>query len=113
GRPLSKDIVITIEGDTPKTPFKASPTGDWGDTPPANSNCIFIYGNGALRTGWFGAIDRNQNVTGFDPATGAAAPPKPDVQAKAAATAVIYALARGDLRRVQDFSRTDITGLIV
>jgi len=38
--------------------------------------------------------------------------PAPDRQAEAACTAVAHAIARGDERRVQDFSRVDISGLV-
>jgi len=36
-----------------------------------------------------------------------------DLQAKAACAAVAYAITRGNLRAVQDFSRMDISGIIV
>lgn len=52
-------------------------------------------------------------TTGFDPATGMAKVYNGDLQAKAACAAVAYAIARGNLRAVQDFSRMDISGIIV
>ena len=52
-------------------------------------------------------------ITLFDPATGAPKSYDGDTQAKAACAAVAYAIARGDLRAVQDFSRMDITGITV
>jgi len=110
GTALSEDVVITIEGDTPKTPLV---NATWPDNTPQNSNWMFVYGGGKLKTGWFGGIDRTGNVTGFDPHTGLAAAPSSDLQAKAAVAAVAYAITRGDLRRVQDFTPTDISGLIV
>lgn len=114
GRKLSEEIVMTFEGDTPKTPLSRP---NWLDDTPRNSNWMYVYGGGRLRTGWFGGVDRNGGVTGFDPATGASVPYTGDVQgdrqAEAACTAVAYAIARGDLRRVQDFSRVDISGLVV
>jgi hypothetical protein len=48
---------------------------------------------------------------GFDPATGAPKTYDGEAQAQAAVAAMAYALT-GDLRRVQDFSRADISGLI-
>ncbi len=109
-RKLSEDIVITIDGDTPKTPIDLR---NWSDTTPQNSNWMYVYGGGSLRTGWFGGVDRNEGVTGFDPATGlATADHRGDAQAEAACTAVAYAIARGDTRRVADFSRVDISGLV-
>lgn len=113
GRPLSEEVVMTIEGDTPKTPLNRV---GWLDDTPRNCNWMYVLGSGALRTGWFGGVDRAGAVTGFDAATGN---PRPytgdamgDQQAEAACTAVAYAIARGDLRRVQDFSRIDIAGLV-
>ena len=60
--PLSDDIVITIEGDTPKTPLDRT---NWLDDTPANSNWIYVYGGGKLKTGWFGGIDRNGDDDGL------------------------------------------------
>lgn len=48
----------------------------------------------------------------FNPAT-ASATYNGDVQAQAACAAVAYAITRGNLRAVQDFSRLDISGLVV
>jgi hypothetical protein len=112
--PLSEDIVMTIDGDTPKTPLDRT---QWLDPTPANSNWMYVYGGGKLKTGWFGGIapnGTNGTTTGFNPTTGAATPTyNGDLQAKAAVAAVAYAVSRGDLRAVQDFTRQDITGLIV
>jgi len=110
GVKLSDDIVITIDGDTPKTPLDRN---NWLDDTPANANWMYVYGGGKLKTGWFGGVTRSGATTGFDPATGAAKAYDGDLQAKAACAAVAYAIARGDLRAVQDFSRIDISGLIV
>jgi hypothetical protein len=109
GRPLSEEIVITIDGDTPKTPLSRP---NWLDDTPQSSNWMYVLGGGKLRTGWFGGVDRRGAVTGFDPATGAATAYRGDAQAEAACTAVAYAIARGDARRVADFSRVDISGLV-
>jgi hypothetical protein len=110
GARLSDEIVMTIDGDTPKTPLDSN---NWLDNTPSDSNWVYVYGGGKLKTGWFGGIDRNGATTGFDPATGAPAPYSGDLQAKAACAAVAYAIARGDRRAVQDFSRLDITGIVV
>lgn len=110
GEKLSDAIVITIDGDTPKTPLDRN---NWLDDTPANSNWMYVLGGGKLKTGWFGGILRDGTTTGFDPATGRAAPYDGDRQAQAACAAVAYAITRGDLRAVQDFSRLDISGLIV
>jgi len=109
-QPLADDVVITIEGDTPKTPIDRN---GWGDGTPDDSNWIYVLGAGSLRTGWFGGVDRNGGVTGFDPATGASGSNQHDMQAQAAVAAVAYAIARGDRRRVQEFSSIDISGIVV
>src|SRR5262249_16796306 len=67
GGKLSDEIVLTIDGDTPKTPLDSN---NWLDDTPSNSNWVYVYGGGQLKTGWFGGIDRNGNTTGFGPATG-------------------------------------------
>jgi hypothetical protein len=109
-RPLSEEIVMTIDGDTPKTPFDRT---NWLDDTPANSNWCYVLGGGKLKTGWFGGITPNGTTTGFNPTTGASTPYDGDVQAKAAVAAVAYAVTRGDTRAVQDFTRQDISGLVV
>jgi len=109
GARLSDDLVMTIDGDTPKTPLDRN---NWLDDTPANTNWMYVLGGGKLKTGWFGGVDRTGATTGFDPATGAPKGYDGDVQAKAACAAVAYAIARGSTRAVQDFSRMDITGII-
>jgi hypothetical protein len=108
---LADNIVFTVHGDTPKDPTNRN---GWPDGTPGNSNWIYVYGNGFLKTGWFGNIDANRNVTGWDPATGNDVPGGASSStAQAAAAAVAYAVAKGDLRRVQDFYRGgQITGVI-
>ena len=108
---LADTIVMTVHGDTPKTPLDRN---GWGDGTPNNSNWIYVYGNGYLKTGWFGGIDQTGKVTGFDPATGNDVPGQASATtSNAAAAAVAYAIAKGDMRRVQDFYRGgSIAGVI-
>jgi len=111
GENLVDGTIITIEGDTPKTPvdFQA-----WPDATQQMSNWMYVLGGGSMKTGWFGGIDRSNVVTGFDPKSGATTPTYDgDGQAQAAVGATIYAITRGDLRRTQDFTRQDISGIIV
>lgn len=110
GTPLSEDIVITIEGDTPKTPLDRT---NWLDDTPEDSNWIYIYGGGKLKTGWFGGISRTGAVKGFDPKTGAATAYDGALQAQATVGAVAYAVTRGDAKRTNDLVRMDISGIIV
>lgn len=106
GKSLADNLVITVHGDTPKDPFNRN---GWGDNTPNNSNWLYVFGNGYLKTGWFGGIrDTKPNATadGFDPATGQlVAGQASAVTANAAAAAAAYAVAKGDMRRVQDFYR--------
>jgi hypothetical protein len=104
-------VVFTIHGDTPKNPTNRN---GWPDGTPGNSNWMYVYGNGWLKTGWFGGITAGGAVNGFDPATGNAVPGQnSNVTTNAAAAAAAYAVAKGDLRRVQDFYRGGaITGII-
>jgi hypothetical protein len=106
-RQLDNDVVITVEGDTPKDPRQ---TNTWPDATPGNHNLAYIWSGGALKSGWFGSVTPTQ-VMGFDPAMGTPAPYDGNTQAQAAVAAMAYALT-SDLRRVQDFSRADISGLI-
>ena len=112
--PLANNVVITIEGDTPKDPNTNS---GWPDQTPGQSNWIYILGGGRLKSGWFGGVDRSGGVQGFNPATGAAiASPNgaaQAAQAQAAVAATAYAITNGDIRRVQDFTSLDISALIV
>ena len=86
----------------------------WPDGTPGNSNWLYVFGNGYLKTGWFGGIDASGNVTGWDPATGKDVPGQSSATtAQAAAAAAAYAVAKGDMRRVQDFYRGgEISGVI-
>tara|TARA_R110002096_G_scaffold436100_1_gene667687 strand:+ start:52277 stop:53674 length:1398 start_codon:yes stop_codon:yes gene_type:complete len=107
---LSEGTVITIHGDTPKNPLNRS---GWPDGTPGNSNWVYALGAGHLKTGWHGGIDRNGTVTSFDPATGEAANVSSDSTREAASAAIAYAVAKGDMRRVQDFyDGGDISGIV-
>ena len=87
----------------PKTPLVSAA---WPDNTPGNSNWVYVYGGGYLKTGWFGGIGASGSITGWNPATGAAVPNQAsNVTTNAAAAAAAYAVARGDMRRVQDFYR--------
>ncbi len=100
-RNLSDTLVLTIHGDTPKDPTDRS---GWPDGTPNNSNWIFAMGNGYLKTGWFGRVKADGNTNGWDPTTGKDVPGQSAAATTASAgAAVAYAVAKGDIRRVQDF----------
>jgi hypothetical protein len=101
---LADSIVMTFHGDTTKDPTTRS---GWPDGTAGNSNTLYVYGNGFLKTGWFGNITQtggNTVVTGWDPTTGAPVPGQAtSTTAAPAAAAVLYAVSKGDSRRVEDF----------
>ncbi|HVV88455.1 MAG TPA: hypothetical protein VHE35_35675 [Kofleriaceae bacterium] len=110
GTSLADNVIMTIHGDTPKTPLVAS---GWPDGTPGNSNWMYVYGNGWLKTGWFGGIMRDGTTKGYDPATGQENGTSSAQLAAPASAAVAYAIAKGDMRRVGDFARgINIQGLI-
>ncbi|MCE9578726.1 MAG: hypothetical protein K8W52_36715 [Deltaproteobacteria bacterium] len=102
GSSLADSVVMTIHGDTPKDPLDRN---GWPDGTTGNSNWTYVLGNGLLKTGWFGGIDRGGGVKGFDPATGGEIAFNGAQTAKAATAAIVYAIAKGDPRRVGDFAQ--------
>ena len=108
---LADNTILSIHGATPKNPLQR---GNWPDGTPGNSNWVYVLGAGHLRSGWFGGIDRNGNVRGWDPATGEDRGDISSAQnATSAAASILYAVAKGDMRRVQDFYRgADLGGVI-
>ena len=102
GQSLADSLVMTIHGDTPKDPLDRN---GWPDGTEQNANWTYVLGNGMLKTGWFGGIDRNGNVKGWDPATGNDAAYNGASLAKSATGAIAYAISRGDMRRVGDFAQ--------
>jgi len=111
GKSLADNVVITIHGDTPKDPLDRN---GWPDGTPNNANWIYVMGNGLLRTGWFGGVQADGSVRGFDPATGNENNAPASATSNAATAAVAYAVARGDSRAIQDFARgVDLKGITV
>ena len=110
GRKISDNVVVSIHGDTPKNPLDRS---GWPDGTPGNSNWVYVLGGGYLKTGWFGGIDRNGNVTGFDPTTGETSGFNGGQTARAATAAICYAIAKGDKRRLNDvIPNAQIDGIV-
>ena len=97
---LADSVVLTITGDTPKV---GADRQGWLDNTAGDHNILYVMGNGWLKTGFFGDLDVNNNLTTWDPATGKQAAMTSQQLSTAAATAVAYAVAMGDNRRVQDF----------
>jgi len=110
-RSLADNIVMTVHGDTPKNPRDR---GGWPDGTPNNSNWLYVMGNGHLKTGWFGGVNADGSTDGFDPTTGNNVPNQQSNATSApAGAAVAYAVAKGDMRRVQDFyNGPSIAGIV-
>jgi hypothetical protein len=97
---LADDTVITICGDTTKTPLNRA---GWGDGTPNNSNVIWVYGAGHLKTGWFGGTTRGGQAQGFD-AAGNTAAYNGTTTARYALASVAYAVAKRDDRAISSFA---------
>ncbi|HSN99007.1 MAG TPA: twin-arginine translocation signal domain-containing protein [Candidatus Nanopelagicales bacterium] len=97
---LSDNFVLTFHGDTPKNPRNRD---GWPDGTPNNSNWLYVFGNGYLKTGWFGRITPNE-VYGWDPTTGQDVLDQASSMTSASASAaVLFAVTKGDMNRVKDF----------
>jgi hypothetical protein len=110
GKTLADSLVMTISGDTPKDGLTAS---GWPDGTASNHNLLFAWGGGWLKTGWFGNLDAKGNLTTWDPTTGGAGTGTSQSLGTPAASAVAYAVTKGDARRVQDFGATPPAGVII
>ncbi len=100
---LSDALVFSVSGDTFKQPFARN---NWGDGTPGGSNILYVMGAGHLKTGWHGTLSDANTVSGFDIATGADNPNFNAVKGPggaAASAAALFAVAKGDMRRVGDF----------
>lgn len=97
---LADSMVFSVSGDTYKAPFNR---GGWGDGTPQNTNLLYVMGSGYVKSGWFGSVTPN-GVQGWDPATGnTGGAYQGGMLGGAAAAAALYAVAKGDMRRVRDF----------
>lgn len=100
-RTLADNVVLTVHGDTPKDPLN---NNGWPDGTPNNANWIYVMGNGYVKTGWFGGVRANGSTDGFDPTTGDKVPnQQANATSDAAGAAVAFAVAKGDMKRVQEF----------
>ena len=111
GKTLADSMVLTISGDTPKD--GNTPSG-WPDGTAGNHNVLYALGNGWLKTGFFGDLDGQGNLTTWDPDSGQLTTTMSSQQlGTPAAAAVAYAVAKGDQRRIQDFGVTVPAGVTV
>jgi len=106
-KPLADNIVITMKGDTYKNPFNKN---GWGDNTPQNSNIVFVYSAGQLYSGWQGDVTANA-VQGVG-ADGKLTAYNGANTAKIAMSSVLYAVAQGDDRAIQNFvGGTTVSGI--
>jgi hypothetical protein len=109
GLTLADNFVFAMTGDTPKDPN--NPSG-WPDGTPGNSNWLYVRGNGWLKSGWFGQVKGDGSIETWDPTSGNnMSGGSTDTLSGPAGAAVLYAVAKGDSRRVQDFYRGTIDGV--
>jgi hypothetical protein len=105
GRKIGDNLVITMCGDTSKDALNQN---GWGDGTINAHNLLYVLGAGYIKAGWFGGINAQKALETWDPATGANVATGGMTSAQLAApasAAVLYAIAKGDMRRVQDFYR--------
>lgn len=114
GSTVLDSTVLSIHGDTPRNPFRRP---NWPDPSPGDCNVAFVYGAGYLKSGWFGQVDRTgkNSIQAWNPETGdltAFSGAMRRENGKHAALAVAYAVAKGDERKVNLFSNTNINGIL-
>ncbi len=102
---LADALVFSVSGDTYKQPFDRN---GWGDGTPANSNILYVMGAGQIKTGWFGDIANGNTVRAWNIANGNVDPNANFANVRgqlgaAGAAAALFAVAKGDMRRVRDF----------
>jgi hypothetical protein len=100
-QPMINNLVMTFMGDTFKDP--GSRPG-WGDGTPNNTNCVWVFHPGDIKSGWYGNIAADGNsAMGFD-ANGAPATYNGPLQASMALSSIAYSIAIRDDRAIQGFT---------
>jgi len=100
GKVLADDTVLTICGETTKDPTNRS---GWPDGTPNNSNLLWVYSAGHLKSGWFGGTRRDGTARGFD-ANGNDAAYNGANTARFGLASVAYAIAKRDDRAITAFA---------
>ena len=100
---LADDTVITVTGDTTKNCLIPRGGAGWDDSSPGNTNAVFVYSAGDLKSGWFGGIKRDGTVQGYD-ANAAPAAYDPVATNRFALASVAYAVAKRDERQLTSFA---------
>jgi hypothetical protein len=108
--PLDKTTILTVHGDHPHDPLSRP---GWKDSTPGNANWMYCMGNGYIPSGWHGEGRIDNTAGGIDPTKGTEIPYNGQTSAHAASAAVLYAIAKGDYRKVKDFYKgPEITSLV-
>jgi hypothetical protein len=97
---LADDTIISVHGDTTKDPRNR---GGWPDGTPQNSNVVYIYSAGHLKSGWFGGTNRAGQVQGVTP-TGEPTAYNGPTMARYATASIAYAIAKRDERLISTFA---------
>jgi len=112
GRKIGDNLVMAWSGDTTKD--AENPNG-WPDGTRNNHNVLYVMSNGFVKAGWFGGIKTAGQLATWDPVSGndvATGGMTSAALAAPASAAVLFAVAKGDMRRVQDFYRgAALTGI--
>ena len=107
---LDQTVITTIHGDHPHNPLVRP---GWPDATPGNSNWIYVVGNGYLPAGWHGHAKTDMTAMGIHPTTGLEMPYDGTKAVHSASAAILYAVAKGDMKKVDEFySGEDITALV-
>jgi hypothetical protein len=108
---LDQTVITTIHGDHPHDPLSRP---GWKDSTPGSSNWIYAIGNGYLPAGWHGQAKTDNTAMGIDPTTGMSAAYDGTKAAHAASAAILYAIAKGDMKKVKEFYKDskEITALV-
>jgi hypothetical protein len=107
---LDKTTILTVHGDHPHDPLKRPA---WPDSTPGGCNWMFVMGGGYLPSGWHGWPKIDNTCDGIDPTTGLAMPYNATAAAHASSAAVLYAVAKGDMKKVDEFYKGPaITALV-
>jgi hypothetical protein len=98
---MADNTVFMAWGDTPHTPLIGQ---TWPDATPKDCNWLYVMDpKNYINKGWFGQVQTDGNVRGFDPVTGDEDMSISATQtAPAAGAAAAYAVAKGDWNTVAE-----------
>lgn len=103
GTPLSSNLTMVVQGDTYKNAFNR---GGWGDGTTANSNVVYMYTSGHVKSGWHGGLNANNTAYSLNGA-GAQVAYDGAEGARAALASAAYSVAKRQSREIQSFANFD------